>query len=69
MKNCKKIFAIVLAVALVLALGITAYAATVTKTEGVEGPASITVTLPAIPEGYTANNTYKIYKVFDAQLA
>lgn len=69
MKTCKKIFAIVLALAIVLAIGATAYAATVEKAEGVTGPASITVQLPATPEGYTANNTYKIYKVFDAQLA
>ena len=70
MKTCKKVFAIVLALALVLALGMIAFAEpTITKTEGVTGPASITVTLPTIPEGYTANNTYKIYKVFDAALA
>ena len=56
--------------ALALALSVTtAFAATITKADGVEGPASITVNLPSIPEGYTANNTYKIYKVFDAQLA
>ncbi len=62
MKNCKKILALVLAFALVLAIGITAYAAATT------GPASITVQLPTTPEGYTADNEYKIYRIFDATL-
>ncbi len=70
MKTCKKIFAIVLALSLALAIGVTAYAAaTIVKTDGVTGPASITVQLPTTPEGYTADNEYKIYKVFDAALA
>ena len=70
MKTSKKVLAIVLAVALVLALSVTAFAASVNKVEGVTGDGSITVQLPQLPEtGYTANNTYTIYKVFDAQLA
>ena len=69
MKTCKKVFAIVLALALVIALGATAFAATVTKADGVTGDASITVTLPTNPDERPADNTYKIYKVFDAQLA
>ncbi len=68
MKNCKKILAIALAVALVLALSVTAFAATITKADGVTGPASITVHIPEITDGRTANNIYKIYKVFDAML-
>lgn len=62
MKYMRKIFALVLAVIMVMSLAIGASAATVTKTEGVTGNASITVTLP---EG-AGDNTYKIYKVFDA---
>ena len=70
MKNCKKLLALALAFALVLAIGVIAYAeVTINKTPGVTGPASITVQLPTTPEGYTADNQYKIYKVFDASLA
>ncbi len=69
MRNCKKVLAIVLAVALVLALGVTAFAAQIDKKAGVTGPASITVKIPEITDGRTANNTYKIYKVFDAALS
>ena len=70
MKTCKKILTLVLALALVLAIGVTAYAAVeIIKVDGVTGPASITVQLPTTPEGYTADNQYKIYKVFDATLA
>ncbi len=70
MKTSKKILALVLAFALVLAIGVTAYAAVnIQKVDGVTGPASITVQLPTTPEGYTADNEYKIYKVFDAALA
>ena len=62
----KKFLALLLALVMVMGLATTASAATVTKKDGVSGPASITVTLPAKEEGATANNTYKIYKVFDA---
>ena len=70
MKSIRKILVLVFALTLVFALSATAFAATVTKADGVDGPASITVQLPTLPEtGYTANNTYTIYKVFDANLA
>ncbi len=69
MKNCRKVLAIFFTVALVIALSATAFAATINKAAGVTGPASITVQLPAVPAGYTAENTYTIYKVFDAQIA
>ena len=69
MKNCKKVLAIVLTVALVLALGVTAFAANIDKKAGVTGPASITVNIPEITDGRVADNIYKIYKVFDASLA
>ena len=66
MKTIQKTLAIVLAVVMVLALGVSAFAAEITKVDGVTGDASIKVTLPTIPAGATADNTYKIYKVFDA---
>ena len=69
MKTCKKVFAIVIALALVFALSAIAFAATTTRVDGVTGDASIKVTLPANPDERPADNTYKIYKVFDAQLA
>ena len=69
MKNCRKVLAIFFTVALVIALSATAFAATINKAAGVTGPASITVQLPIVPADYTANNTYTIYKVFDAQIA
>jgi len=62
----KKLFALVLALVMVMSLATTAFAATTTVTEGVTGEASIKVTLPTVPEGTDASNTYKIYKVFDA---
>ena len=70
MKKMKKIIALVLAMVMALAMGITAMAATITKNPAdLTGPASITVTLPTVPAGSTANNTYKIYKVFDATVS
>lgn len=71
MKHVKKIMVAVVAVVMVLAMTLTAFAdASITKTNLVQGDnagdASITVTLPTVEEGSTANNTYKIYKVFDA---
>ena len=68
MKTSKKVLAIVLAIALAFALSAVAFAADIQKTAGVDGPASITVHIPEITDGRTANNTYKIYKVFDAAL-
>lgn len=71
MKKVTKILAIVLAFAMIAALGITAFAAEISRNiPESEDNASITVNLPSVPEGageYTANNTYTIYKVFDAQ--
>ena len=62
----KKFFAILLSLVLMLSLAVPAMAAETTKVAGVEGNASITVNLPEVPEDATADNTYKIYKVFDA---
>lgn len=68
MKKIRKIMVLVIASIMVLALAAPAMAApTITKNpEDLTGPASITVTLPTVENGATANNTYKIYKVFDA---
>jgi len=69
MKNMRKLFALVLALVMVMSLATTAFAANQTIDSGKGGPATIKVTLPASTnlEGTeTANNTYKIYKVFDA---
>ena len=63
MKHLKKLTTLLLALALVLSLSVTGFAATVTLADGASGSASITV---ALPSGVTASNTYKIYKVFDA---
>ena len=65
-KIMKKTFAILLSLALMLSLAVPAMAAETTKGAGVTGNASITVNLPEVPENATADNTYKIYKVFDA---
>ncbi len=71
MKKLTKVLAIVLVFAMVAALGLTAFAAEISRNiPEDEDNASITVNLPSVPEGagdYTANNTYTIYKVFDAQ--
>ena len=70
MKKMKNVFALLLAVIMLFGMSTIVFAATVTKTALVTGDnagtASITVTLPTVGEGATANNTYKIYKVFDA---
>ena len=62
----KKAFAILMSLVLMLSLAVPAMAAETTKVAGVTGSASITVNLPEVPENATADNTYKIYKVFDA---
>ena len=68
MKKTAKILAVVLALAMALSLSIVAFAAVdVQKAAGVTGDGSITVTLPA-NQGNPADNTYKIYKVFDANV-
>jgi len=68
MKKTAKIVAVLLTLAMVLSLGITAFAVTVTNNiPASEDGASITVTLPT-NQGEVANNTYKIYKVFDASV-
>lgn len=72
----KKIISLILALVMVMGLAVSASAATVTKSQvdgdvGTKvdkftGPASITVTLPTATNAESVNNTYKIYKVFDA---
>ena len=70
MKHLKKVMALVIAMVMILAMAMPAMAATITKNPtNLTGPASITVTLPTVPEGSTANNTYTIYKVFDATVS
>ena len=63
MKTSKKVLAILLALALVSVFGLTAFAKTVSAGSG---PATITISLPDVGDR-TANNTYKVYKVFDAE--
>ena len=69
MKKFKKIFAALAASALVAAMSFTSMAATATpikaEFKGAEN-ASITVNVPQVEDGGTANNTYYVYKVFDA---
>ncbi len=68
MKKTAKIVAVALAIVLALSLSVVAFAATVTPAAGAPtGSASITVNTPD-DQGEVANNTYKIYKVFDAQV-
>ena len=68
MKKFRKLFAVLTASALVGAMSFTTLAATINKNEGFigSGSASIKVNLPALPQGSTATNTYKVYRVFDA---
>ena len=72
----KKILALVLALAMILMVG-AAFASgeaetpaeptfTVTKAEGISGNASITLNIPEDVAKQAVENTYKIYKVFDA---
>lgn len=73
MKNMKKLFALLVAVVMVFAMTTVASAADSKVVDsGNGGLASIKVNLPAITEATApdvANNTYKIYKVFDATVS
>ena len=77
MKTIRKMMALVIAMVMVVAMANVAMAATIKTGAGGDsaaawagtGPASITVTLPTVPTGSTANNTYHIYKVFDATVS
>ena len=75
MKKFKKIFAALAASALVAAMSFTSMAAVTepepeisytTFADQGHGNASITVKLPVLPEGSTAENVYEVYRVFDA---
>lgn len=68
MKKFRKLFAVLTASALVGAMSFTTMAETINKNESFigSGSASIKVNLPALPQGSTATNTYKVYRVFDA---
>jgi len=68
MKKFRKLFAVLTASALVGAMSFTTMAATINPNDTFigSGSASIQVNLPALPEGSTATNTYKVYRVFDA---
>lgn len=61
MKNLKKVFSIVLAVAMVLAMGLSVFAQTETYT-GSDASADGSITI----NNATVNQKYTIYKVFDA---
>lgn len=68
MKKFRKLFAVLTASALVGAMSFTSMAATIKPIDTFigTGSASIKVSLPALPKGSTATNTYKVYRVFDA---
>lgn len=68
MKKFRKLFAVLTASALVGAMSFTTMAATIDPNDTFigSGSASIQVNLPILPEGSTATNTYKVYRVFDA---
>jgi len=61
MKSLKKIFALLIAMVMVLGMSTSVFAA---QTEGTT--ASITITTDATYEGSTQANVYKAYKIFDA---
>ena len=61
MKNLKKVLSIVLAVAMVLAMGLSVFAQTETYT-GSDASADGSITI----NNATVNQKYTIYKVFDA---
>ena len=65
MKQMKKYVSLLLALVMVMAMTLTVSAATGTDS-GQGGTATIKVTLPSWPPGYTGTDTYKVYKVFDA---
>ena len=58
MKKMKKIFALLIAMVMVLGMSTSVFAAA-----GTPGTGTITITPP---DNATGENTYKIYKVFDA---
>ena len=64
MKKMKKIFALLIAMVMVLGMSMSVFAASVDSGNG--GNASITITLPTTEQAPTGTTTYKIYKVFDA---
>ncbi len=68
MKKFRKLFAVLTASALVGAMSFTTMAATIDPNDTFigSGSASIQVNLPTLPQGSTATNTYKVYRVFDA---
>lgn len=66
MKHIKKLLAFAVVAVMMLSLcSFGAYAAA-TQDSGLQGPASITITLPTSKTAPTKEVTYKIYKVFDA---
>lgn len=68
MKKTAKIVAVALALVFALSMSFAAFAETLTRNIPVSTDnASITVTLPE-NQGETANNVYRIYKVFDAEV-
>ena len=64
MKKMKKIFALLIAMVMVLGMSTSVFAATVDSSKG--GSASITITLPTDNAGTDEAITYEVYKVFDA---
>ena len=68
MKKFRNLFAVLSTSALVAAMSFTTMAATINPNDEFigTGSASITVNLPALPEGSTATNEYTVYRVFDA---
>lgn len=71
MKKFRNLFAVLSTSALVAAMSFTAMAATIKPNDTFigSGSASIKVELPALPAGSTAENEYKVYRVFDATSA
>ena len=68
MRKTAKILAVALAIVLALSMSLVAFAETLTRNIAVSADnASITVNTPE-EKGEVANNTYRIYKVFDASV-
>ena len=65
MKKMKKLFAMLIAMVMVLGMSTTVFAAA-TSDSGKGGSASITITLPTDNAGTDEEITYTVYKVFDA---